>query len=327
MIPKDGRRGRRAAGMRESPPAARAGGLWLCDEPSGITNVTGMDEFDDELRDIKREIVESRGLIIKTNNLTNALAADLKSISKRQLGFERRAILNSAGANLLFVVVVIGVVKVAWDARVDSVQAETRGAKEKVHKFEADLKDLHKRSDDRLRAETAAAAYYELIRAERRQDVIDGFENIRKEQLTRAELAFFTDAVDKARGELSIKAYQTGLDHIRTGRWHEAAIALEEAVRLKDTSSHTPTARLNLGRAYRKLARQRDAIPMLIHLSEASPDKEVMDDATFLLAQCLMDIQAWNDAKTTLRSFIRRFPDSPYLNDARMALADISLKH
>ncbi len=33
------------------------------------------------------------------------------------------------------------------------------------------------------------------------------------------------------------------------------------------------------------------------------------------------------DAKTTLRSFIRRFPDSPLINDARMALADISIKH
>ena len=39
------------------------------------------------------------------------------------------------------------------------------------------------------------------------------------------------------------------------------------------------------------------------------------------------DIQAYNDAKTTLRAFIRRFPESPLLNDARMALADLSIKH
>src|SRR5215210_2278415 len=100
------------------------------------------DDFDDELREIKREIVESRGLIIKTNNLTNALAADLKSISKRQLGFERRAFWNSAGANLLFVVVVIGVVKLAWDARIDSVTAETSGAKGKVQKLEKDVEEM-----------------------------------------------------------------------------------------------------------------------------------------------------------------------------------------
>src|SRR5215468_11279070 len=114
----------------------------------------GMDDFDDELRDIKREIVESRGLIIKTNNLTNALAADLKSISKRQIGFERRAFWNSAGANLLFVVVVIGVVKLAWDARVDAVTAETSGTKQKIGKLEKEIEEMRRRSDERTRAES-----------------------------------------------------------------------------------------------------------------------------------------------------------------------------
>jgi TolA-binding protein len=251
----------------------------------------------------------------------------LKGISKRQLGFERRAFWNSASANLLFVVIVIGVVKIAWDARIDAVQAETKGTRDKITKLEADLQEAQKRSDDRVRAEGAAAAFYELVRAERRQEVIDGFEALRKEPLSRAEIAFFSDAVDTARSELSIKSYQVGLDHIRMGRWHEAATSLEDAIRQKETASHTPSARMNLALAYRKLNRQRDAIPMLVQLSEASPDKEVMDDATFLLAQCLIDIQAWNDAKTTLRSFIRRFPDSSYINDARMALADISVKH
>ncbi|HSN96708.1 MAG TPA: tetratricopeptide repeat protein [Candidatus Nanopelagicales bacterium] len=286
-----------------------------------------MRDFDDELREIKREIVESRALIIKTNNLTNALSADLKSISRRQMSYERRAFWNSASANLLFVVVVIGVVKLAWDARVESIQAETLGVREKIAKHEADLKALTDRGDERARAESAAAAYYELIRAERRQEVIEGFEVIRKEPISRAELAFFTDAVERARSELSIKSYQVGLDHIRTGRWHEAAVAFEETIRQKETAAHTPSARLNLARAYRKLNRQRDAIPILMSLSEASPDREVMDDATLLLAECLIDIQAWNDAKTTLRSFIRRFPDSPLINDARMAFADVSIKH
>ena len=281
----------------------------------------------DELRDIKREIVESRGLIIKTNNLTNALAADLKSISKRQISFERRAFWNSAGANLLFVVVVIGVVKLAWDARIDAVTAETSGTKHKIGKLEKELEDQRGRSDERVRAESEAAAFYELVRADRRQELIDGFEGIRQKQITRAELAFFTDAVERARAELSIKSYQLGLDHMRTGRWHEAAVAFEDAIKHKETAAHTPSARLHLARAYRKLNRQRDSIPILAQLSEASSDKEVMDDATFLLAECLIDIQAWNDAKSTLRSFIHRFPDSPYLNDARMALADISLKH
>ena len=48
-------------------------------------------EVDEELREIKREIIESRGLVIKTNNLTNALSADIKSIAKRQQGYQEGA--------------------------------------------------------------------------------------------------------------------------------------------------------------------------------------------------------------------------------------------
>jgi TolA-binding protein len=186
---------------------------------------------------------------------------------------------------------------------------------------------MQRRADERTRAESAAAAYYELVRAGRKQEIIEGFEALRKEPLSRAELAFFTDAAESARADLSIKSYQLGLDHLRTGRWHEAAVAFEDTLRLKETAAHASSARLNLARAYRRLNRQRDAIPMLMQLSEASPDKEITDDAMFLLCESLVDIQAWNDAKTTLRAFIRRFPDSAFINDARMALADISLKH
>jgi len=286
-----------------------------------------MVDIDEELREIKREIVESRGLVIKTNNLTNALSADLKSISKRQLTFERKAFWNSAMANGLFVVVVIGVVKLAWDARVDAVEAETRGSREKIARIEKELSAFSQSADDRARAEGAAASFYELVRAGRREEMLEGFEELRKEPLSRAEMAFLSDAVETARGELSIDKYHQGLDHVRTGRWHEAAIALEDAVRLQGTGAHTPAARLALARAYRKLGRQRDALPLLVKLSEASPDKEIMDDATFLLAECLIDIQAWNDAKSTLRSFIKRFPKSAYINDAKMSLADINVHH
>lgn len=285
------------------------------------------DEVADELVEIKREIVESRGLVIKTNNLTSALAADLKSITRRQQAHESRAFWNSWAANALFVLVVIAVVAIAWDARMDNVEAKTKGAQEKIAALEEEKKEARRKLEERAAAESAAAAFYEVVRSERQKDIIDGFEAVRKLPLSRAELSFFQDAVDKAKGELSVKAYQAGLDQARTGRWHEAAQSFEEAVSRKSSGAHIPSAKLYLARAYRKLNRQRDAIPILMPLSEASPDPEVMDDATFLLAECFMEIQAYNDAKSTLRAFIRRFPDSPLLNDARMALADLSIKH
>ena len=72
-----------------------------------------MNEY--ELEEIKREIVESRALTIKTNNLVNALAADLKSISKRQQGSERRLLVTSAtGVARLTEASAFGSVEMTW---------------------------------------------------------------------------------------------------------------------------------------------------------------------------------------------------------------------
>jgi TolA-binding protein len=286
-----------------------------------------MDAIDDELREIKREIVESRSLVIKTNNLASGLAADLKSISKKQQSYERRVFYATAAGYAIFVTALLTVMYVAWNARVDASKEQTDRALQQQANAEKRLKKMTDDAEDRQKAETAAASFYDLVRAGRKREVIDHFDDVRKLDLSRAELAFFTDAVESARGDLSSQAYANGLDHERAGRWSEASLAFEESLKLKDDASHSPATKLELARSYRKLGVSSKAIPILTTLSESSPNKDLLDDATMLLAECLIDVQDWEDAKTTLKSFIRRFPESPFINDAKMALADIQLKH
>lgn len=286
-----------------------------------------MEDFDDELREIKREIIESRGLIIKTNNLTNALSADLKSIAKRQLTYETRLRWNSATAYVVFVIVVFIVLKLVWDARIDAVKAETAQTGAQLAQIKKDLRDAQQRDEDRAKVEARAAAVYELARQNKHAEMIEAHEALDKSLLSKTEQRVFADAAERARNELSISAFHNGMDHARGGRWHEAEQAFAESLKYKDTAAHSSGARYHQADAMRHLGRQREAIPILMQLSEASADKEYLDDATYLLSQCLVDIQAWNDAKTALRSFIRRFPQSPYANEVRTQLADITLKH
>lgn len=285
-----------------------------------------MDDIDEELVEIKREIIESRGLIIKTNNLASALAADLRTVAKRQQSFERTAFFNSAFAFFIFAVVVVLAVYFAWNARVDSMVKNTENEREKAKKSSEELETLKRDLETRTAAEAAALSFYELARAGRRRDVIEAFGRLREKPLTRAELLMFTDVVEKAKSDLSVETYQAGMDHTRGGRWNEAAKSFEESLALSDTGSHTPSVKLELAKTLRKLRRHREAIAILTPLSESSSNPEVLDDAMMLLAECLMDIEAYNDARTTLRSFIRRFPDSPMVRDAQMALADLNLK-
>lgn len=284
-----------------------------------------MEEY--ELEEIKREIVESRSLSIKTNNLINALAADLKSIAKRQQSYERRVFVNSATAYVVTIAVIMGFVKLAWDIRLESVRGESRESRERVDQLEKEIKSLQGRDEAEARVRRRAAEFYQLITLNKRKDLIEGFTEVAKLDLTPTERSVFEAAVERARNELSLIAYQNGLDHARMGRFHEAQQAFRESLKYKTDAAHSPQANLQLGRALVKLGMHRDAIPILMQLAEASPDKEVMDEATLALGMAQVDIQAWNDAKNTLRAFIRRFPNSAHINEARGKLAEISLLH
>lgn len=284
-------------------------------------------EVDEELREIKREIIESRGLVIKTNNLTNALSADIKSIAKRQQTYERRISWNSATAYIVFVVVVFAALKLAWDARVDQIKAETEQRAQDNDRLRKEAREALKRDEDRSRAESRAAQFYDLIRSGKRAEIVEQWEQVKKEPLSKAEMAMFSDGVERAKNDLAAQLYQQGMDKVRVQRWQEAASAFEESLRYKDDSAIAPAVRLGLADSYRHLNRQREAIPILTTLAENAVDKEVHDDALSMLAWCQMDVQAWNDAKNTWRTLIRRFPESRFAAEAKMQLAQLQLMH
>jgi TolA-binding protein len=286
-----------------------------------------MHEVDDELGEIKREIIESRALVIRTNNLTNALSADIKSIAKRQQTYEGRLFWNSATAYVVFVIVVFVALKFMVDARVDAIDATSKHLRDENVRTKAELDEVRQREAEHQAAELEAAKFYDLVKQGKRIDLIRGWDAMKTKPLTKAEAQFLADAVEKARAEQSAAAYQQGLESSRLQRWQEAASAFEESLRYEDAGPVSTPAKLELATAYRKLRRQKDCIGVLGPLSESNIDKDVQDDALELLAWCQTEIEAYNDAKSTWRTLLRKFPDSHYAPEGKLALQTLMLNH
>src|SRR4051812_43292872 len=284
-------------------------------------------EVDEELREIKREIIESRGLVIKTNNLTNALSADIRSIAKRQQTYERRITWNSATSYVVFVLVVFAALKLAMDARIDQLKGESETRVKDIARMKDELSRAGQRETDRQTADERAAKFYELVRQGKRADLVAQWDQVKGQPLSKAEMAMFGDAVERAKNELAGQLYQQGMDKVRVQRWQEAASAFEESIKYREDSAIAPSVKLGLAESYRHLNRQKEAIPILGALAENAADKEVHDDALYMLAWCQMDVQAWNDAKNTWRALIRRFPESRFTGDAKLQLAQLQLTH
>ena len=285
-----------------------------------------MRDTDDEIREIKTEIIESRGLIIKTNNLTNSLAADIKSIARRQAGYERRFTWNSAVAYALFATLSFVGLKLWSDVRINEIASEKDELTAKVHELRRDLEEETRRAEKRQQAEAKAAAFYDLIRKKDFARVVEGFEQIQQEQLSKAEAEVFRDTETRFRMQLSVNAYQTGLGLMRTGRYAEAAESFQEAMRLKEEATHIPAVKLDLARALQHLGRAGEATILAQEVIDQNIDKELQDDATWLLSQCADDLGNIDDARNALRMLLRRWPRSALVPDARKRLSDLNLK-
>jgi TolA-binding protein len=284
-------------------------------------------ELEDELHELRREVIESRGLVIKTNNLTNALAADLKAIAKRQVGYERRISWNSAAAYVVFVLVVLLGVKILWDYRRENLQDDGGTAKAELQTLRKQKSDLEDREKAREKNDQVAGTLYDLVRANERAEFLDKLDKTPRDALTKTETIIFGDTAERFRNELALERYAAGLEHARLARWQEAATAFEESLKIKPDAATAPATKLALAQAYHRLNKPRDAVPILQALSDGALDRDIQAVATWELAQVEVDIQAWNDAKATLRTFIKKFPEHARANDARVQLAELQMKH
>lgn len=290
-------------------------------------NPGAMREADEEIREIKKEIIESRGLVIKTSNLVNSLAADIKSIAKRQAGYERRFNWNSGVAYVLFTALVFAGLKLASDAQIREIESNQEELSQTVRELRQELAEETRRAEQRRRAEAKAAEFYELIRQQKREEVVEGYEQIRSEaQLSRAEAAFFRDMVDRFRLDLSVAAYQEGLDLMRTGRYAEAAEKLQQSIDYAEHGSHIPAVKYHRARALRRLDRQSEAMVLAQSVVDQETDPELQDDAMWLYSQCAEELEQIDEARNALRTILRRWPRSEYVADARRLLRDLNLR-
>ncbi len=285
-----------------------------------------MREVDEEIREIKKEIIESRGLIIKTNNLTNALGADIKAIAKRQATHERRTWWNSVVAYALLGAVSLFGFRLLLDVSIREMEAEKENLTQEVKRLRTGLDEEVRRAEKRGQAESKAVQFYELIKDKQRAEAIERWNELNKELLSPAERAVLRDIVTRFHAELSVEAYQQGIELLRTGRYAEATESFQDAIRLDESAAHLPQVHFQLAHALRQLGKHAQAKLELDAVLAQNSDKEVHADATWLLAQTLDDLGDLDGARAQLRKLLAKWPRSALIPDARQYLGSLNLK-
>lgn len=280
-----------------------------------------------ELREIKKEIIESRGLIIKSNNLTNSLSAEVRGIAKRQTAYERRLAWTSVGAYVIFVVLIFAAVQLVYNQRQAALEGAIKTEKDKSEAAEKKLASMkqERRGDDKSRDEKLLALY-SLIHERDRQAALDAFDALDRATLTPLETKLLGDAVAGFRSDLSMEHYSRGLDLMGESKYGEAVEELRAALRFKDDAGHTTAAKIQMANALRLQGKPREAIAVLQRLLEEHLDRELSDDALWYLALSHEDAHQKDEARSVLRALMRQYPDSQYYRLAKVRAAELQLR-
>lgn len=283
-----------------------------------------MQDVEDEVREIKKEIVESRGLIIKTNNLVNSLGADVKAIAKRQAGYERRFKWDSGIAVAVIGAVTFVGLKLWYDAQMSSYRTDMNLAETAAEDLRSDLGDEVQRAAERASASAKAVKFYELIRARKRAEVIEEYPSISGEALTPVEASVFRDYERRFRGELSAELYKKGLALADGRKYAEAVKRYEEALDLEPDGPGTPTVEAALAYALRKDGRSAEALVLARQVAAQNTDSALQPDGWWIVALSARDVGDLDTSREAARTLINKYPRSAFARDARPLLRDVT---
>lgn len=279
------------------------------------------------LRDIKKEIIEARGLIIKSNNLANSLSAEVRSIAKRQTSYERSLSLNSIVTYIIFAIVCWGGIQLAYTYRQSAMQDALDKAKKEAQVAKKELAALKKQTrPEKNKGPENLMALYKLINEGERQAAIDAYDALDRKHLTEFEDKLLTDAIDGFRSDLSMQHYARGLDLVDKKKYAEAVEEFRQSLRYKSDAGHAKATEIQLANALRLQGKPREAIAVLQRLIEQHLDRDLSDDAYWFLALSHQEAHQKDEARTVLRSLMRQFPDSQYYRVARIRAAEIQLR-
>ena len=282
-------------------------------------------DLDLEIRDIKREIIESRGLVIKTNNLTATLGSDIKTIAKRQASYERKLTINSAVAYVLTVGVIFVGAYVASDQRARRYETERQAVEQQNQGLKGELEDMQKAQAARHKALHAASKLSDLVDRGEREELLEQLSSLDREQLSPLESRFLDETARRYRVELSLRAFQEGLEHSRTKRYPEAVASFERSLELEKSNGHAARVRLHLASALRLQGKQTDAIAVLRDLLDSDLlDRELVAESRWNLALCYIESHKRDEARRELLYISNKFPQSQYARTARAKLLEVN---
>jgi tetratricopeptide (TPR) repeat protein len=282
-----------------------------------------------DLEILRREVIESRNLVIKTDNLLKNLHAELKQMGRKQELFEKRHMTTSVAAYVLFATIAtIGAFAFA--------RSEIRGAREESVANEARANQLTKEVESVRRADSSrreasekAARAYDLLGSEKEGPgqtlAMDQALHLDRQLLSRLEAKALDDRAAGLKATMARAALERGNAAFRRNDWSGTAQELTRYLELEPKNDE-PMVWFRLGNALTQAKEHQRAIPALETFIKATGPTKTAQYAGYLLGTDYEETGNADKAQKAYERALGLFPSSEFSSMIRGRLKRLSGK-
>lgn len=273
--------------------------------------------------EIRREVIESRNLVIKTDNQLKTLHAELKLVGKRQEDFERRQWISSGVAYAIFAALcVAGVVALS--------NARTASASNEKERLEKQVKDLTAQID-KLKADDSAVAATErsvsdvykmmtVLQGDDRLKGIDALNKLDQTKLSPFHRQILNDRSAALRKEVGAGMLEAGKAAFRKQDWAGTVTQLNRFMAMNPVEEDAIDASYFLGNALVQQRKNEEAIPHLTRFVQGDKRAKNRDFAMLMLVQALDATGNREKAVEVAREALQTYPASEFMPGFRARL-------
>jgi tetratricopeptide (TPR) repeat protein len=281
-----------------------------------------MDSNEELLKDIHREVLETRGATIKTDNAVKNLATEIRQLSDRQSGSERRAFFNSGMAYALFAILSFCGLFLFFRASMGRTRVEQQVSEQQRADTEQRASELESELERWRESSRAAYEFYELLSSGRSAEVVERWSSVQGRLTDRATIELFRREVERLRNELAVAAFELGVQNARNQRWEVARDAFTRSIAYVDVAPYSPELYYYLGESLYQLDDYHTAVRYFDLAIEADRmERSQAIIAYFHRAEALQRSDRALEAAEAYRLFIRRFDEHHWSSTARSRLA------
>jgi TolA-binding protein len=278
---------------------------------------TGLDE-------IRREVIESRNLVIKTDNLLKNLHAEIKMVGKRQEDFQKRQWISSGVAYGHFAVLCIGGAVLVSSARTSTATNERERLEKRVTELSTELDKQKGELSANLQAARSANDVYRMMTTlpgDERLKGIDALVKLDMGRLTNLEKQALSDRAELLRKEVGQSMFERGKNEFRRGEYTAAAADLTRFMAMNPGPADALDASFFLGASLMQTKKASEAIPHLTKFITEDKRSKTRDYAMLMLASAYEATGQPEKAADVARDAIGNYPNSEFLPQLKVRLS------